>query len=293
MKGIILAGGEGTRLKPLTSFTSKQLLPVFDKPMIYYPISTLMLAGVKDFLIVSTPKFVNTYKDLLGNGKDLGVSFSYMIQEEPDGIASALGITEDFFDSYSKDEPFVFALGDNILITDNLTNIFQTAYREIKERKNSGSIFALEVQNPSQFGVVNFDDKDCPIEIVEKPENPQSNWGIPGFYIYNKDVFEFINKLERSERGELEISDLNKLLLERDALHVTKFGRSTIWYDAGTIDDFYEISSIIRNIYKRTGKSIGCLEEVAINMNYLEKEDILRRIKHEKSQYYEYIKNLH
>ena len=142
MKGIILAGGEGTRLKPLTSFTSKQLLPVFDKPMIYYPLSSLMLAGIKDFLIISSPKYINTYKELLGDGKDLGVSFSYKIQEQPDGIAAALAIAEGFFESYEKDEPFVFALGDNILITDNLIDTFQVAFKEIRERNKSGSIFS-------------------------------------------------------------------------------------------------------------------------------------------------------
>ena len=229
MKGIILAGGEGTRLKPLTSFTSKQLLPVFDKPMIYYPLSSLMLAGIKDFLIISSPKYINTYKELLGDGKDLGVSFSYKIQEQPDGIAAALAIAEGFFESYEKDEPFVFALGDNILITDNLIDTFQVAFKEIRERNKSGSIFALEVKNPSQFGVINFDEKGSPSEIVEKPLEPKSNWGIPGFYIYNKDVFSFIGELKRSDRGELEISDLNKLLLKKNLLHVTKFGRSTKW----------------------------------------------------------------
>ena len=291
LKGVILAGGEGTRLKPLTKCTSKQLLPVFDKPMIFYPISTLMLAGVKDFLIITNEKYNQNFKDLLGDGSKLGVRFSYKIQENPDGLAAGLKLSEPFFDDYDTQKPFVFALGDNILITDDLQKIFTNSFEKIRSSDMLGSIFSIEVRNPEDFGVVEFNDEK-PISLIEKPKDGISNWAIPGFYIYSKEVFNLIDGLSKSDRGELEITDLNKLLLEMDKLDVRKFGRSTIWYDAGTIENLNEINQIITNIFKRTGNSIGCLEEIAIKKGFIKKDKLFSEVSLENSDYFNYVKNL-
>ena len=288
MKGIILAGGSGTRLSPITDVISKQLIPVYDKPMIYYPISTLLLAGVDDILIICNEEHLNDYKSLLGDGSKIGIKFSYKIQEKPLGLAHGLKRAESFFEDYSDDEPFIFALGDNIVISDNVEKTFKTSFDSLSDG-NLASIFAIEVSNPSSFGVVTFKN-DKPESIEEKPLNPQSSWAIPGFYVYKKPVFNYISKLTPSPRGELEITDLNKMFLDKNKLNVVKFGRSTIWYDAGSCDDLFEISEIIQSLYKRSGKIIGCLEEIAINKGLIDKEKIYRSNKN--SHYQNYVRAL-
>lgn len=288
MKGVILCGGKGTRLFPSTLVTSKQLIPIYDKPMVYYPLSTLMLAGVDDFIIICNQEHLDLYKKLLANGSQLGIKISYVVQKEPLGLAHGLKITEDLFKDYPDDEPFIFALGDNVVISDDIESIFEESIKSIKSGCEA-SIFALEVSNPSDFGVITFRN-DEPIEMTEKPLNSSSNWAIPGFYVYKKSVFNYINKLIPSKRGELEITDLNKLILDEKKLNVIKFGRATIWYDAGSFDDLFEITEIIKNLYKRSGKIIGCIEEIAISKKLVEKKDI--RILNPNSSYYKYIKNI-
>lgn len=288
MKGIILSGGNGTRLSPITDIISKQLVPVYDKPMIYYPISTLLLAGVDDILIICNKEHLNNYKSLLGDGSKIGIKFSYMIQEEPLGLAHGLKMAESFFEDYSDEDPFIFALGDNIVISDNVEQTFKESFNSLNDG-NLASIFSIEVSDPSSFGVVTFKN-DKPESIEEKPLNPQSSWAIPGFYVYQKSVFKYISKLTPSSRGELEITDLNKIFLDENKLNVVKFGRSTIWYDAGSCDDLFEISEIVKNLYKRSGKIIGCLEEIAINRGLIDKEEI--HISNKNSHYQKYVRAL-
>lgn len=288
MKGIILSGGNGTRLSPITDVTSKQLIPVYDKPMIYYPISTLLLAGVDDILIICNKEHLNSYKSLLGDGSKIGIKFSYKIQEKPLGLAHGLKTAESFLEDYSDDEPFIFALGDNIVISDNVEKTFKESFNSLNDG-NLASIFSIEVSDPSSFGVVTFKN-DKPESIEEKPLNPQSSWAVPGFYVYKKSVFKYISKLTPSPRGELEITDLNKIFLDINKLNVVKFGRSTIWYDAGSCDDLFEISEIIKNLHKRSGKIIGCLEEIAINRGLIDKEEIY--ISNKNSHYHNYVRAL-
>lgn len=261
MKGIILAGGKGTRLYPLTMVTSKQLLPVYDKPMIYYPLSILMLSGIKDILIISTSEDMPQYKKLLGDGSNLGMSFSYEVQEEPKGLAEAFIIGEDFI---GDDEVFLI-LGDNIFYGESLPNYLKNSIS-----KNRGaSIFGYYVNDPTSYGVVEFDKEQKVVSLEEKPESPRSNYAVPGLYIYDNRVVEFAKTIKPSARGELEITDLNRCYLEEGSLRVELFGRGIAWLDAGTIDDLHEAASFIQVIEKRQGLKIGCIEEVAYRMGYI------------------------
>lgn len=262
MKGIILAGGKGTRLYPLTMVTSKQLLPVYDKPMIYYPLSILMLSGIKEILIISTPEDMAQYKKLLGDGKKLGLTFSYEVQNEPKGLAEAFIIGEEFI----GDDDVFLILGDNIFYGESLPNYLKSSIA-----KNRGaSIFGYYVNDPTSYGVVEFDKEQNVISLEEKPKSPRSNYAVPGLYIYDNRVVELAKKVEPSARGELEITDLNRRYLEEGSLRVELFGRGIAWLDAGTIDDLHEAASFIQVIEKRQGLKIGCIEEVAYRMGYID-----------------------
>lgn len=268
MKGIILAGGKGTRLYPLTRVTSKQLLPVYDKPMIYYPLSILMLSGIREILIISTPEDLPLYKKLLGSGKSLGLNFSYKVQAEPKGLAEAFIIGEEFIDG---DDVFLI-LGDNIFYGESLPNYLKSSIS-----KNRGAtIFGYYVNDPKSYGVVEFDKEQKVVSLEEKPESPRSNYAVPGLYIYDKRVVEFAKAIQPSARGELEITDLNRRYLEEGDLRVEIFGRGIAWLDAGTIDDLHEAASFIQVIEKRQGLKISCIEEVAYRMGYITLEEFTK-----------------
>jgi len=254
MKGIILAGGSGTRLWPITRSVSKQLLSVYDKPMIYYPLSTLMLAGIREIAIITTPQDQESFIRLLGNGEKWGLHFSYLIQSEPNGIAEAFLLAEVFL----QGEPSALILGDNIFNGSGIGRNLQN-YTEI----DGGHIFAYQVANPSDFGVIELDRFGNPISIIEKPNNPKSNLAIPGFYFYGNDVSEKVRKLKRSDRGELEISDLNRVYLEEKRLKVTHLPRGTAWLDGGTIESLHDASVYVRVLEQRQGLKLGCVEEIS------------------------------
>ncbi|HOJ65194.1 MAG TPA: glucose-1-phosphate thymidylyltransferase RfbA [Spirochaetota bacterium] len=282
MKGIILAGGSGTRLFPVTQVISKQILPVYDKPMIYYPLSILMLAGIRDILIISTPRDITFFKDLLGDGKHLGLKFQYEIQEKPNGLAEAFIIGEKFIGN----DNVTLILGDNILYGESLPEILKVS---IKNNKGA-SIFGYYVDNPSEYGVVEFDNNFNVISIAEKPKNPKSNYAIPGLYIYDNEVIAIAKSIKPSERGELEITDVNKVYLSKNKLNVTILGRGIAWLDSGTVEDLQEAASFIRVIEKRQGLKIACIEEIAYKMGYINREELrLFAEKFSKSQYGKYL----
>jgi glucose-1-phosphate thymidylyltransferase len=266
MKGIVLAGGTGSRLWPLTLATSKQLLPVYDKPMIYYPISTLMLAGIKQILIISTPRDIEDFKHLLGDGSKIGIEFSYAIQPEPRGIAQAFSIGEKFIGS----DRVALILGDNILVGNSVGSNLRK-HIEI----SGGLIFAARVTDPERYGVVELDSDGYAISIEEKPEKPKSNLAIPGLYFYDNSVIELSKTLKPSSRGEVEISALNELLLKLKKLKVSVLPRGTVWMDAGTIDSLHEATSYIEAIEKRQQLKIGCLEEIAWRNNWIDTNQLL------------------
>ena len=260
-KGIILAGGNGSRLYPITKVTSKQLIPVYDKPMIYYPLSTLMLAGIKDILIITTPNDNEKFRELLGNGSQFGINIKYKIQLKPEGIAQAFLIAEEFIESSSV----TLILGDNLFHGDFLVNRLQKNYL-----KNEGaSIFAYSVVDPEKYGVVEFDSKGVAYNIEEKPKNPKSKFAITGLYFYDNTVVEKAKKIAPSNRGELEITDINKLYMKEGKLIVEKMNRGMTWLDTGTTDSLHEASSYIRLLEKRQGLKIGCPEEVAWRMGFI------------------------
>ena len=266
MKGIILAGGKGTRLYPITLHISKQLLPVYDKPMIYYPLSTLMLAGIREILIISTKRDINNFKDLLGNGKELGLDLKYEIQEKPIGIAHSFIIGEKFI---NKDNVSLI-LGDNIFYGHGLTEKLEKA----SQNKNGATIFAYSVKEPQRFGIIELDKREKPISIEEKPEKPKSNWAVVGLYFYDNKVVDYAKSLKPSQRGELEITDINKIYLQKRKLNVELLGRGFAWLDTGTFSSLIEASNFIKTIEERQGFKIACIEEISYNNGWI-KEDIL------------------
>lgn len=282
MKGIILAGGSGTRLYPLTMVTSKQLLPVYDKPMIFYPLSTLMLAGIKDILIISTPQDLPNFKKLLGNGSHYGINLSYAEQPSPDGLAQAFLIGEEFIGNDSC----AMILGDNIFYGAGLSKHL----REAESKKVGATIFGYYVNDPKRFGIVEFDSNGKAISIEEKPENPKSNYCVTGLYFYDNRVVDFAKKVKPSKRGELEITDLNKMYLEDGNLNVVTLGRGYAWFDMGTVDSLAEATEFIKVIETRQGIQIASLEEIAYLNKWIDKETLLESAKkYGKSNYGQYL----
>ncbi|MCC6323944.1 glucose-1-phosphate thymidylyltransferase RfbA [Candidatus Nomurabacteria bacterium] len=265
-KGIILAGGSGTRLYPLTMAMSKQLLPVFDKPMIYYPLSILMLAGIRDILIISTPHDLPNFEKLLGDGANLGIKLSYAIQEKPEGLAQAFIIGEKFI---GKDN-VAMILGDNIFYGNGLIKLLQDA----KNKKTGATIFGYYVNDPERFGVVEFDKKGKATSITEKPKSPKSNYAVTGLYFYDNKVINFAKKIQPSARGELEITDINALYLKNKSLDVKLLGRGFAWLDAGTIDSLHEASEFVKIIEDRQNTKIAALEEIAFRNNWIAKNKL-------------------
>lgn len=261
MKGIILAGGKGTRLLPLTRFISKQLLPVYDKPLIYYPLSSLMLAGIRDILIITTPQDQEHFYSLLNNGRHWGISISYAVQREPRGIAEAFIIAERFID----DQPCCLMLGDNILYGAGAIDILQKAARQVQ----GASLFCLSVNDPARYGVVNFDHNGEVLKIEEKPSHPKSNFAVIGLYFYDNQVVDIAKSLKPSRRGELEITDLNNIYLSQNQMKVNHLGRGVAWFDCGTHQSLIEASNFMNIIQKQQSLKIACCEEVAFKMGYI------------------------
>ena len=266
MKGIVLAGGSGTRPHPLTPAVCKQLLPIYDKPMVYYPISTLMLAGIRDILIISTPKDVPLFKDLLGDGSAWGVRFEYAIQETPRGLADAFIVGRDFI----GDDDCALVLGDNLYFGHGLSETLA----EAAASKTGATVFAYHVTDPERYGVVDFDAEGRAVSLEEKPVAPRSNWAVTGLYFYDRQVVEMARGLQPSARGELEITDINRLYMEQGQLSVSKLGRGYAWLDTGTHDSLVEATEFIRAIEKRQGQKVGCPEEVAFTKGWISADQV-------------------
>lgn len=287
MKGIILAGGSGTRLYPLTMVTSKQLLPVYDKPMIYYPLSTLMLAGIKEILIISTPQDLPNFERLLGDGSRYGVSLSYKVQPSPDGLAQAFLLGEEFI----GDEPCAMVLGDNIFYGNGFRKLLQEAVKNGEEGR--ATIFGYYVNDPERFGIVEFDENGKVISVEEKPKQPKSNYCITGLYFYDKRVVEYAKTIKPSARGELEITDLNRIYLECGDLNVKLLGRGFAWLDTGTMDSLLEASDFVQMIQKRQGIEISAPEEIAYLNGWISKETLLdAAAEYGKSPYGEHLRRV-
>lgn len=267
MKGIILAGGSGTRLYPITKGISKQLIPVYDKPMIYYPLSTLMLAGIRDILVISTPEYTPLFESLLGDGSDFGINLFYKVQEHPNGLAEAFILGKEFIGSDSV----CLILGDNIYYGSGLSKQLQ----EAAKKEDGATVFGYHVNDPERFGVVEFDENMHALSIEEKPEHPKSNYAVTGLYFYDNDVVEIAENLKPSDRGELEITDVNKEYLRRGKLDVKLMGRGYAWLDTGTHDSMLEAASFISTIQKRQNLKVACLEEIAYRMGWIPKEKLI------------------
>ncbi|MBM6728853.1 glucose-1-phosphate thymidylyltransferase RfbA [Limosilactobacillus ingluviei] len=268
MKGIILAGGSGTRLYPITRGISKQLIPVYDKPMIYYPLSTLMLAGIRDVLVISTPDFMPLFQNLLGDGADLGMHFEYKVQEHPNGLAEAFILGEDFI----GDDSVCLILGDNIYYGAGLSELVQSA----AQKAEGATVFGYHVNDPERFGVVEFDDQMHALSIEEKPTHPKSNYAVTGLYFYDNDVVEIAKHIKPSDRGELEITDVNSEYLKRGKLDVKLMGRGYAWLDTGTHDSMMEAANFIATVEKRENLKVACLEEIAYRMGYIDKDQLVK-----------------
>ena len=287
MKGIILAGGAGTRLYPLTMVTSKQLLPVYDKPMIYYPLSTLMLAGIRDILIISTPTDLPNFERLLGDGSQYGISLSYKVQPSPDGLAQAFLLGEEFI----GDDCCAMVLGDNIFYGNHFSRLLRAAAADAQQGK--ATIFGYYVNDPERFGIVEFEESGKVISVEEKPKNPKSNYCITGLYFYDRRVVELAKQVKPSARGELEITDLNRLYLEDGTLNVQLLGRGYAWLDTGTMDSLVEASDFIQMVEKRQGIQISAIEEIAYRNGWIDKETLLASAeRYGKSPYGEHLKRV-
>lgn len=288
MKGIVLAGGSGTRLYPGTMGVSKQLLPIYDKPMIYYPISVLMLAGIREILIISTPDDLPNFKKLLKDGSQYGVHFEYKEQPSPDGLAQAFILGEDFIGNESA----ALVLGDNIFYGRGFTGMLKRAV-QVAETKSEATIFAYQVKDPERFGVVEFDENGKAISIEEKPEFPKSKYAVTGLYFYDNSVIEVAKSLKPSARGELEITDLNRIYFEQNKLNVELFGRGFAWLDTGTHNSLLQASAYVHAVEENQGIKISCLEEIALHNGWISKNQVLENIKNYKNnEYFEYIRQL-
>ena len=287
MKGIVLAGGSGTRLYPTTMATSKQLLPVYDKPMIYYPISVLMLAGIREILIISTPQDLPNLKKLLGTGEQFGVKFSYKEQPSPDGLAQAFILGEEFIGNDSA----ALVLGDNIFYGAGFSGILKNAVKRADE--GFATIFGYYVKDPERFGVVEFDNNGKALSIEEKPTKPKSNYAVTGLYFYDNKVVEYAKSIKPSKRGELEITDLNKIYLKENKLHTEVFGRGFAWLDTGTHRSLMQAGQYIQTIEENQGIKIACLEEIAMRMGFLTREEVVKSAeKYKKNEYFSYVRGL-
>ena len=288
MKGIVLAGGSGTRLYPSTIGVSKQLLPIYDKPMIYYPISVLMLAGIKDILIISTPQDLPNFEKLLGTGEQFGVKFSYKEQPSPDGLAQAFILGEEFI----GDDSVAMVLGDNVFYGAGFSAMLKKAVHSAKNDGNA-TVFGYPVKDPERFGVVEFDEAGKAISLEEKPEKPKSNYAVTGLYFYDNKVVEYAKSLKPSKRGELEITDLNKIYLEKGKLNVELFGRGFAWLDTGTHKSLLQAGQYVQTIEENQGIKIACLEEIAYRVGFMSLEQIKEIAKkYKKNEYFKYIEEL-
>lgn len=285
MKGIILAGGSGTRLFPMTKVISKQLVPIYDKPMVYYPLSVLMLAGIKEVMIISNPEYIDMYRNLLEDGSKLGMSFTYVVQDKPRGLADAFIVGEEFIGNDSV----CLILGDNVFYSQGFSGILKKA-ATIEE---GGLIFGYRVNNPQEFGVIDFDDEMNALSIEEKPEKPKSHYAVPGLYFYDNSVVEIAKNVKPSKRGEIEITSVNNAYLEQKKLKVEILGRGFAWLDTGTPDGLLEASNFVRTLQHRQGLQVACLEEIAYKNKWISKEELIKLAEEqEKTDYGKYLKQL-
>ena len=285
MKGIILAGGSGTRLYPITKAVSKQILPLYDKPMVYYPLSCLMLSGIREVLIISTPRDISLFKELFGDGSWLGMRFEYAVQEQPRGLADAFIVGKDFIGS----DDVALVLGDNIFYGQSFTNVLKSASDKIASKSSGAVIFGYFVKDPTAYGVVEFNESGKVLGIEEKPAKPKSNYAVPGLYFYNNDVVKIAQDIKPSARGEIEITAVNNAYLEKGSLSVELLGRGMAWLDTGTYDGLLEASNFIATIQKRQGLYVSCIEEIAYRNDWLSKEKLLELAKGYKTDYGRYL----